>query len=589
MKTFLKTLFASLVGTLIALALCFFLFLAIIGSIAALGSAESAATVPPSAILKIDFSNPVAERGNEDPFSGFSSFSFKPAPKSISILSAVRAIDKAALDPAVKFIYMNLNEMNIGISQLEEVRSAIERFRESGKAVIAYATNYSQGAYYMATAADKIYMQKEGNAMIFGIGTNIMFFKDLLDKLGIDFQLIRHGKFKAAAEQLVAGNISEANREQNQEIINSIWNTWTTAICERREISPEKFNSLVDNLQLRNAETLLQHNIIDEAVTVQEMTDKLCSLFGVEKEEDLEMVTLGRYAKAVIKPDIKARDKIAVIYADGEIAMSGSEGITAAEFCPMISKIKADSSVKAVVLRVNSPGGDAQAAEMINTELQLLRAEKPLVVSFGDYAASGGYWISAKSDLIFTNRTTLTGSIGVFSLAMNYGKGLKKHLDINVAELGTNSHSNMLSGVNPLDNKELEYMQLFVEDVYTDFTTLVAEGRNLGIDYVDSIAQGRVWTGAQALDLNLANKAGGLADAITFTAIFAGTDNYRIVEYPQVKSSTEKLMEMLNESSVSSSLLPEPFRSMGKIYGKLAEEKGIRTYARIPYMYEFRY
>ncbi len=589
MKGFLKTLFASFVGSLIALSLCFFLFLAIIGSIATLGSSDSSAVVPSSAILKIDFSTPVSERGNNDPLSGFSGFSFKPAPKSISLLAAVQAIDKAAFDPSIKFIYMNLSEMNIGISQLEEVREAIGRFRKAGKAVIAYATNYSQGSYYMASAADKIYMQNEGNAMIFGIGSNIMFFKDLLDKLGLDVQLIRHGKFKAAAEQLVENNISEANRVQNQEMINSIWSTWTTAICESREISSDEFNSLVDNLELRDAETLIAHNLIDEAVTIPQMTDKLCNLFGVEKEKDLKMITLDKYASAVVKPNIKARDKIAVIYADGEITMSGTEGITASEFCPMISKIKADSSVKAVVLRVNSPGGDAQAAEMINTELQLLRIEKPLIVSFGDYAASGGYWISAKSDLIFTNKTTITGSIGVFSLMMNYGKGLKKHLDINVAELATNRHSNMLSGISPLDNEEKEYMQLFVEDTYTDFTTLVAEGRKLNPDYVDSIAQGRIWTGAQALELDLANKAGGLYDAIIFSAIFAGTDNYRIVEYPSVKTSTEKLIEMLTETSVSGNLLPEPFKSMSGIYSKLSDQKGIRAYARIPYMYEFRY
>ncbi len=590
MKGFLKTLFASFIGSLIALSLCFFLFLAIIGSIATLGSSDSsAAVVPSSAILKIDFSTPISERGNNDPLSGFSGFSFKPAPKSISLLSAVQAIDKAAIDPSIKFIYMNLSEMNIGISQLEEVRDAIGRFRKAGKAVIAYATNYSQGSYYMASTADKIYMQNEGNALIFGIGSNIMFFKDLLDKLGLDVQLIRHGKFKAAAEQLVESNISEANRVQNQEMINSIWSTWTTAICESREISSEEFNSLVDNLELRDAESLIAHNLIDEAVTIPQMTDKLCNLFGVEKEKDLKMITLDKYASAVVKPNIKARDKIAVIYADGEITMGGTEGITASEFCPMISKIKADSSVKAVVLRVNSPGGDAQAAEMINTELQLLRMEKPLIVSFGDYAASGGYWISAKSDLIFTNRTTITGSIGVFSLMMNYGKGLKKHLDINVAELATNRHSNMLSGISPLDKEEKEYMQHFVEDTYTDFTTLVAEGRKLNLNYVDSIAQGRIWTGAQALELDLANKAGGLYDAIIFSAIFAGTDNYRIVEYPSVKTSTEKLIEMLTETSVSSNLLPEPFKSISEIYSKLSDQKGIRTYARIPYMYEFRY
>ncbi|MBQ8034734.1 MAG: signal peptide peptidase SppA [Bacteroidales bacterium] len=589
MKSFFKTLFATFIGSSIALMVCFFLFLGIIGSIAALGSKESSVSVPASAVLKIDFSQPITERGNEDPFAGLSSLSFETEQKSMALLPALQAIEKAATDPAIKFLYMNLSSINTGMAQLEEIRDAVKRFRESGKAVIAYASNYSQGAYYMATAADKIYIQREGNAMIFGIGTRIMFFKDLLDKLGVEVQLIRHGKFKAAAEQFIASNISEANREQNQEMIDSVWETWTTSICESRDISVEEFNSLVDNLKLGNAESLIENKLVDEAVTTQEMTDKLCSLFGVEKEKDLEMITLDKYAKAVIKPNLKTSDKIAVIYADGDITMSGNEGITASEFCPMISKIKADSSIKAVVLRVNSPGGDAQAAEMINTELQLLRNEKPVIVSFGDYAASGGYWISAKSDYIFTDKTTLTGSIGVFSLMMNVGKGLKKHLNINVAELGTNRHSNMMSGMNPLNESEQAYMQNFVEDVYTGFTELVAEGRELNIDYVDSIAQGRVWTGSEAVDLKLADKIGGITEAIQYAAVFAGLDNYRTVEYPTVKSSIDKLMEMFNGTSAAADILPEPFRELGKAYGMLTEEKGIKNYARVPLIYEFQY
>ena len=281
MKSFFKTLFATFIGSSIALMVCFFLFLGIIGSIATLGSKESSVSVPTSAVLKIDFSQPITERGNEDPFAGLSSLSFETEQKSMALLPALQAIEKAATDPAIKFLYMNLSSLNTGMAQLEEIREAVKRFRESGKAVIAYASNYSQGAYYMATAADKIYIQREGNAMIFGIGTRIMFFKDLLDKLGVEVQLIRHGKFKAAAEQFIASNISEANRKQNQEMIDSVWETWTTSICESRDISVEEFNSLVDNLKLGNAESLIENKLVDKAVTTQEMTDNLCSLFGV--------------------------------------------------------------------------------------------------------------------------------------------------------------------------------------------------------------------------------------------------------------------------------------------------------------------
>ena len=589
MKSFLKTLFATFLGAIIAFGVCTFLFFAIIGSIATLNSSDSVKTVPQSAILKIDFNQPIAEREIDDPFANLQSFSFEPTKSSISLLKSLQAIDKASTDPAIKFIYLNLNNLAIDVAQLEELRDALSKFRESGKAIIAYANNYSQAAYYLASVADKIYVQKNGNGEFFGMGLTSMFFKDLFDKLGIEVQLIRHGKFKAAAEQFVESNMSNANREQNQKMLNSIWDTWVSAIAESRNISVEKLNALADGLKIGNAQSLVDNQFVDEAVTGLEISDKLCDLFGVEKEEDLEMISLGDYAQSAVKPNFKAKEKIAVIYADGEITMNGSEGITATEFCPMISKIKADSSVKAVVLRVNSPGGDAQAAEMINTELIALKKEKPVIASFGGYAASGGYWMSAKTDYIFTDRTTLTGSIGVFSIIMNYGKGLKKHLDINVATVGTNKHSNMFSGIASLDKEEQQYMQNFVEDIYVDFIDLVAEGRNLDKEYTDSIAQGRVWSGSDALELKLADKIGGITDAIEYAATYAGLSDYRIVEYPTMKTSVEKFMEMFNSSSVRSYILPESLREIEKVYSSLADQDGIKTYARIPYIYELEY
>lgn len=589
MKSFLKSLLAAILGTFIALFVCMFLFIGIIGSLAMLGSDDSEPVIPESAILKIDMSKPISERGNEDPFSGISSFSFEPAAKSVSLYKAVEAIEKAATDPSIKFIYLTVTTVNTGMSQLEEIRNALVKFREAGKPVIAYATNFSQGAYYLATVADKIYIQQDGSAQILGVSTNIMFFKDLLDRLGIEFQLIRHGKFKAAAEQFIANNISEANREQNQEMIDSIWDTWTEAICNSREISKEKFNNLVDNLKIGNAQSLLENNLVDETVTYKTIGDKLCTLFGVEKEKDLKMVSLAQYAKAKVKSNMKAKEKIAVLYADGEITMNGSEGITASEFCPAIQKIREDSSVKALVLRVNSPGGDAQAAEMINNELQLLRESKPIIVSFGDYAASGGYWISAKSDCIFTNNTTLTGSIGVFSLMINYGKGLKKHLDINSVSISTNDHSDMFLGVRPLNIKEQDYMQGFVEDIYVKFTDLVATGRDLPVSYVDSVGQGRVWSGADALEIKLADRLGGLNDAIKYAASFAGIEDYRIAEYPTTKSSMDKFLEKMNEASASVSILTEPYGAFEKIYSSLKDFNGTKTYARMPLVYEFAY
>ena len=587
MKNFLKTTLAVIIGSLVAMAICTFLFFGLVGSLAALGDSQEP-VVPAKAILKIDFSTPVTELGQEDAMQAFQSFNFNSV-KPLGILKAVKAIEMAATDPAIKFIYINPNEMNIGIANLEEVRNALVNFRKSGKAIISYADNFSQGGYYLASVSDKIYLNSDGSGAIVGLGSTMMFFKDLLDKLGIEVQLIRHGKFKAAAEQFIADGISKENYEQNKEMIDSIWETWTREIGESREIDPAHLNALVDDLKLFSAESLKEHGLVDDIVTRDQMQSTLCNLFGASRDKDLKMISLAKYADAVVKPNVKAKGKIAVIYADGEITMSDPQGLSAKKFYPIIREVSQDSSIKAVVLRVNSPGGDAQAAEILNKELQLLRTNKPLIVSMGEYAASGGYWIAAKSEKIFADNTTITGSIGVFSMAMNYGTGLKKHLKINTADISSNKHSNMLNGIDPLDAKEVAFMQGMVEDIYTKFTALVSEGRDLPVEYVDEVGQGRVWTGADALERRLADEKGGILDALNYAAASANLDDYRIVEYPAAKTSMEQFMEMLQGAEASVKAMANPEESLKNIYSKLGSDGEFRVYARHPYCYNFNY
>ncbi|MBO7268755.1 MAG: signal peptide peptidase SppA [Bacteroidales bacterium] len=587
MKNFLKTTLAVIIGSLVAMAICTFLFFGLVGSLAALGDSQEP-VVPAKAILKIDFSTPVTELGQEDAMQAFQSFNFNSV-KPLGILKAVKAIEMAATDPAIKFIYINPNEMNIGMANLEEVRNALVNFRKSGKAIISYADNFSQGGYYLASVSDKIYLNSDGSGAIVGLGSTMMFFKDLLDKLGIEVQLIRHGKFKAAAEQFVADGISKENYEQNKEMIDSIWETWTREIGESRDIDPAHLNALVDDLKLFSAESLKEHGLIDDAVTRDQMQATLCNLFGASKDKDLKVISLAKYAEAVVKPNVKAKGKIAVIYADGEITMSDPQGLSAKKFYPIIREIRQDSSIKAVVLRVNSPGGDAQAAEILNKELQLLRTNKPLIVSMGEYAASGGYWISANSEKIFADNTTITGSIGVFSMAMNYGTGLKKHLKVNTADISSNKHSNMLNGIDPLDAKEVAFMQGMVEDIYTKFTALVSEGRDLPVEYVDEVGQGRVWTGADALERRLADEKGGILDALNYAAASANLDDYRIVEYPAAKTSMEQFMEMLQGAEASVKAMADPEETLKNVYSKLGSEGEFRVYARHPYCYNFNY
>lgn len=587
MKDFLKTTLAVIVGTCITLTVGFFFFIAIFGAIAALGE-SSEPVVPANAILKVDFSNPVTELGEEDAMAALQSLNFSST-KPIGILKAVKAIENAATDPAIKFIYLNLNSMNIGMANMEEVRNALEFAKQQGKGIVSYADNYSQGAYYLASVSDKIYLNSDGSAPIVGIGSSMMFFKDLLDKLGIQVQLIRHGKFKAAAEQFIASNISKENYQQNKEMIDSIWESWAKEICSSRGITVEEFNKLVDNLELFSGESMVEHGLVDELVSKDQMASIMCTLFGVEKDSDLEFVSLAQYADAKVKPNLGSKEKIAVIYADGEITMDAQQGLTVKKFYPIIREVNRDSSIKAVVLRVNSPGGDAQAAEILNKELQLLRSNKPLIISMGEYAASGGYWISAKSEKIFADNTTLTGSIGVFSMSMNYGKGLKQHLHVNTANIGSNAHSTMMNGVDPLDAKEVAFMQGMVEDIYTKFTALVSEGRDLPVEYVDEVGQGRVWTGADAFRNKLVDEIGGLTDAIQYAAACADLTNYRIEEYPKAKTQVEQILEMLQGAEASVKAIANPEESIREIYSSILEEGQFKVYARHPYCYEFRY
>lgn len=587
MKNFLKTTLAVIVGSLVAMFICSVLFFGFVGALASLGESQEP-VVPAKAILKIDLAAPVTELGQEDAMQAFQTLDFSNS-KPLGILKAVKAIENAAVDPSIKFIYMNLNQMNIGMANLEEIRDALYNFRRSGKPIITYVDNFSQGAYYLASISDKIYMNTDGIGPMVGLGSSVMFFKDLLDKLGIEVQLIRHGKFKAAAEQFVANGISKENYEQNKEMIDSIWETWTNEICESRDIDPDHFNSLVDGLKLFSAESLKEHGLVDELVSRDQMQEILCNLFDVEKDRDLKMIGLATYADARVKPNIKVKEKIAVIYADGEITMDDPAGLSVRKFYPIIRKVAQDSSVKAVVLRVNSPGGDAQAAEILNRELQLLRADKPLVISMGEYAASGGYWISANSEKIFADNTTITGSIGVFSMAMNYGRGLKKHLKINTAEIGSNAHSNMMNGINPLDASEVAFMQGMVEDVYTRFMEIVSKGRDLAVEYVDQVGQGRVWTGADAIENKLADEEGGIVDAINYAAAAADLEDYRIAEYPAIKTPMEQFMEMIQGTETTVKAVSDPAGYLKDIYSKAAEDGRFKVYARHPFCYDFNF
>ena len=580
---FLKSLLAAILGSFIALGL---LFLLAIGMIGALMPTEETVSVAPSSVLKIDLGSTIGEQTVSDPLDLSSIVPYAGSTSSIGILDAVRAIDYAATDPAIKFIYLTNCGYSSGLAYMEELRGALERFRTSGKPVIAYGENFSFGGYYLASAADKIYADEFASNNILGVATTIIFLKDILDRFGVEMQLIRHGKYKSAGEQFIASDISEANREQNQAMVDALWQAAAGSICESRGIALSDLDRMVNNLELNTAQDMIEAGLVDELRTVNGMEQELVTLSGAEKLKDVKMITLDKYIKARIKTDYKAKEKIAIIYADGQINPDGSsEGITADKFQPIIRDIRADSSVKAVVLRVNSPGGSVQPAEIIRTELELLQQDKPLIVSYGTMAASGGYWISAGADKIYSNNTTLTGSIGVFSMLPSMEKTFKEIAHVNPVTIRSHRHADMGSMTRKLDRQEVAAFQAQVEMIYDHFINIVAEGRGLTPERVDEIAQGRVWCGNEALGINLVNEIGGIKDALDYAAVAAGLDSYRIEAWPKAKNSLDKLMEGLNSASTAMETFSDPEQLMESLFQSVKAEKGI--YARVPYIYCF--
>ena len=495
-------------------------------------------------VLKIDFKNPIAERSV-----GGSSFDIMSivngTPGSVTLLSYIKAIDAAAEDKNISMIYMIPENISCGTAQLEEIRAALERFKKTGKPVIAYCNSFGNGSYYLASVADKIILDPASESMITVVGSQMIFLKDLFDALGVDMQLIRHGKYKSAGEMYTRSSSSPENRLQNQELINSIWNTMSSQIAASRGITQEQFNEWVENLDICHADEYKAKGLIDETWYKDEVDKYLCEQNGVKKIQEVGFVKINKYASKVKKGSRKNR--IAIVYADGEIKDSGSDAdIVGSKLASTIRKVREDKKVKAVVFRVNSPGGSAQASEAIRHELQLLRAEKPVIASYGDYAASGGYWISAESDYIFSDNNTVTGSIGVFGLVPSMGDAIRKNLKVNIETVGTSSHSDMMNGMRKLDDSEVAYIQRQIEKIYDDFTSLVANGRGLSKDSVDAIGQGRVWSGADAMRIGLVDCRGGLKEAIDYAAGKVGLDSkdYRLNIYPVAKSVS--MLQMLS-------------------------------------------
>lgn len=591
MKDFVKMTLATLAGLMIFGFLSIIMLFGTIGTLAALG--ETQPVMPREGVLKIDMSEMVlTEQTKEaDPLEMLQAGG--QTATSIGIYSAIKAINAAATDPSIKFIYMKPDAATGGLAQIEEFRHALKNFRSSGKAIVSYMENPTNAGYYLASVSDKVFMTPHdgGINMFNGLSSQMVFLKDLLDHLGVNIQLIRHGKYKSAGEMYVRSSSSKENMEQNVEMIESLWESWAAEIAESRNISVDMLNAMLDNLELNLPSDWLAKGMVDELLDFNSLEQRLCDLYVTDDFKNIKSISLADYAKIKNVAPLKPAAKIAVIYAEGNIIDGGEkQQVAGNRFAKIISDIRQDTTIKAVVLRVNSPGGSVLASEKIKTELDLLRHTRPVIASYGDYAASGGYWISANCDKIYSNATTLTGSIGVFSMIPDFGGTIRNKLHVNITPVNSNSHADMYNGMRALNKKELDYMQKSVENIYDKFTALVAAGRGMTIPEVDAIAQGRVWSGADAVDIGLVDEIGTIEDAIRYAALAAGPtatlENIQIVEYPKPQTTLDILLESLG--STENVLTGTPFEAVGDAFSNWSANESGKAYARIPYELNIR-
>ncbi|OFY69863.1 MAG: signal peptide peptidase SppA [Bacteroidetes bacterium RIFOXYA12_FULL_33_9] len=562
------------------------IFVAIIGGIIASSSSDKPAIIEANSILKITLDNEVVDRSSSNPLANFNFMSFENE-KKLGLNDILKNLKKAKTDDNIKGIYIETLGVTAGIATVEEIREALIDFKESGKFILSYSDIYTQKAYYLASVANKLYINPQGAIEFKGLGAEMMFFKNALEKLGVEPVIIRgkNNKFKSAVEPFMYDKMSEANRLQTQTYMGSIWNHLLEGISVSRGISVAELNLLADSMKVENAKSAVTYKLVDNAKYKDEIIAELKELSGIEKDGKLRFVTLSKYDRVPETDKSKSKDKIAVVYGVGQIDMGegdeasiGSDGLSES-----IRKARLDSTVKAIVLRVNSPGGSALASDIIWREVLLAKQVKPVIVSMGDVAASGGYYISCPADVIVANPTTITGSIGVFGVLWNGQKFLNEKIGITVDRVTTNTHSDIGSMFRPMAESEKAVIQRSVEDIYDTFISHVSEGRSITKETVDSIGQGRVWSGVNAKEIGLIDEFGGIKKAIEIAAEKAGLTDYRIVEFPKEKDPFQELLKELKgeaETYFFANELGQSYKYL-KAYNNILKIKGVQ--ARMPF------
>ena len=583
MKQFFKFTFATVFGIFLFIVIS---VLILIG-IAASAGGDKKATVEANSVLKLDLNYKIPEITNDNPFAGLSIGNLKPN-KAVGLTEIRECIKKAKTDENIKGIYLQLGYNENGLATLEAIRDALLDFKKGGKFVYGYGEVLSQKAYYLATASDKIFINPNGGMELKGFGREIMYYKGMFDKLGIEVQDFHCGAFKSAIEPFIRTNMSDPNRKQLMHIYGDVYEHFLSQIAKERKLDTATLNSIVNNLSAETPEKDKELKLIDDVVYYDQLMDKMKEKVGVDKKKDLEIVDLNKYATTLDKKT--EGSKIAVVYAEGEIVDGdGDEGqIGGTKFAKLISKLRKDEKIKAIVLRVNSPGGSALASDVMWRELALAKKEKPLIVSYGDVAASGGYYISCMGNRIFAQPNTITGSIGVFGLIPNAKKFLNEKLGITTDVVKITKHG-VLGGItSPLDAEESAFAQRNVEKTYAEFKSRVAEGRsqivkkvgtaNMDTAYIETIAQGRVWTGTQGIEIGLVDEIGGLDEAIAYAAKTANLKDFYTKAYPEEKNWQEKIAESFGDAKAN--WVKEELGEQYEVYKTLQwvkETKGVQA------------
>lgn len=543
MKQFFKFVFASMLGIFLSAFIFIIIAIAIIGAAISVASTDKSVEISDNSVMRIALNYPIKERTEKSPFNNVN-FPALNSQKTIGLDEILARIEAAKKDDKIKGIVLDMNSVGASFATLQEIRNALLTFKEAKKFIIAYSEGYSQKSYYLASTADKVYLNPEGAVDFRGLAAQLSFFKGTLEKLGIEAQVIKVGTYKSAVEPFILDKMSPANKEQVTSYLNSVYDYYLSNISTSRNIPVDSLRNIADSYVGRAANTALSSKLVDGLKYKDEVIDELKSKLGIDKKKKIKSVNIEEYSAGNAETNNTAKDKIALIYAVGEIVSGegSNDEIGSEKISRSIRTAREDDKIKAVVFRVNSPGGSALASDVIWREVELTKKVKPIIVSMGDVAASGGYYISCAADSIFAQPNTITGSIGVFGIIPNLQHFFNNKLGITFDEVKTGRYADLMTVSRPLTTDERDLIQQDVNRIYNTFTKKVSDGRNIAQTKVDSIGQGRVWTGAQALQIGLVDRLGSLSDAIKSAAKKAKLKEYKLVSYPAMKDPLEALL-----------------------------------------------